>query len=82
MPEELSSSYSAAITALRAMRTVLERELSDFLRSARSGDLPTDYEFREKKVYFEGLCDDVVKMYHSLVLPTYVPSETSDQCEP
>ena len=61
MTEELSSSYSAAITALRAKRRALGKELSDFLRSARSGDLPTVDEFRVKRVYFERLWNDVVK---------------------
>ena len=61
MVEELPSSYSAAATALRAKRQTLGRELLEFLRSARSDDLPTIDEFREKKAYFEELWNDVVK---------------------
>ena len=49
MSEELSTSFAAANTALRAKRRALGRELSDFLRLARSGDLPTNVEFHKKK---------------------------------
>ena len=61
MVEELPSSYSAAATALRAKRRTLGKELSEFFRSARSGDLPTIDEFRAKKAYFEELWNNIVK---------------------
>ena len=61
MAEELPSSYSVAAIALHAKHRTLGKELSEFLRSARLGNLPTVDEFRAKKVYFEKLWNDVVK---------------------
>ena len=59
--DETSTSYSAAITAMRAKRRALSKELTTFLQSTKSDGLPTLNDFYEKNKYFEGLWEDVVK---------------------
>ena len=61
MAEEVTTSYSAATTALRAKRRTFGKELLEFLQLARSDGPPTIDEFQVKKAYFEKLWNDVVK---------------------